>query len=97
MRRTATLLILFFCLTRAHGQNCQIKLTGHVQDDDTKETGKQLTTNEKGDFIFTNLCSGKYTLVVTHISFDTVIREIIISKDLHLDILMPMPGIHWEQ
>ncbi len=84
----------------AIGQNCSIRLTGHVQDDDTKEnlinatvkleeTGTLHTTNGKGDFVFSNLCRGTYTILITHVNCDSVIRKIVLSKDLHIDITMP--------
>jgi iron complex outermembrane receptor protein len=84
----------------AIAQSCDYKLSGHVEDVDTKEklvlatatikeTGKEIITNEKGDFIFTALCAGEYTLLVTHVSCDTVEQNITISKDYHVDILMP--------
>jgi iron complex outermembrane receptor protein len=84
----------------AIAQPCNYILSGHVEDVDTKEklvaatasikeTGKQIITNEKGDFVFTALCAGKYTLLITHVSCDTVEKKIILTKDYHIDILMP--------
>jgi len=81
-------------------QNCTIDLSGHVEDADTKEklpgavvtlkeTGMQLITDKKGDFLFNNLCSGDYTLLVSHVSCDSVIKKINIFKNHHLDIFMP--------
>ena len=84
----------------AIAQPCNYLLSGHVEDVDTneklvaatasiKETGKQIVTNEKGDFVFTALCAGEYTLLITHVSCDTVVEKIILTKDYHIDILMP--------
>ncbi len=84
----------------AIAQPCNYLLSGHVEDVDTneklvaatasiKETGKQIVTNEKGDFVFTALCAGEYTLLITHVSCDTVVKKIILTKDYHIDILMP--------
>ncbi len=81
-------------------QPCNYILSGHVEDVDTKEklvaasasikeTGKQIITNEKGDFVFTTLCAGEYTLIITHVSCDTVVKKIILTKNFHIDILMP--------
>ena len=91
---------VFLFFNVAVAQNCSINLSGHVQDDDTKdnlinatvmlkETGTRLTTNEKGDFVFSNLCRGTYTLFITHVSCDDVVRKITLSKDIHIDITMP--------
>ncbi len=95
----AILFALFFSGT-ASSQECSISLTGHVEDADTKdklpgavvilkETGMQLVTDNKGDFIFKNLCIGEYNLLVSHISCESVVRKIVVSKDLHIDIMMP--------
>ena len=84
----------------AIAQSCNYNLSGHVEDVDTKEklvlatafikeTGKQIITNEKGDFVFTALCPGDYTLLITHVSCDTVEKKITLLKDYHVDILMP--------
>lgn len=84
----------------AIAQTCDYILSGHVEDVDTKEklvlatatikeTGKEIITNEKGDFTFTALCAGEYTLLVTHVSCDTIEQKITITKDYHVDILMP--------
>lgn len=81
-------------------QSCAYTLSGHVEDEDTKEklvaataslkeTGKQIITNDKGDFVFEGLCAGEYTLLITHVSCDTVEKKITITKDYHVDILMP--------
>jgi hypothetical protein len=55
------------------GQECLIQLSGHVEESSTaekliaatiliKETGKQVTTDKKGDFLIKGLCAGNYTL-----------------------------------
>lgn len=84
----------------AVAQPCTYSLSGHVEDVDTKdklvaatvsikEMGKQIITDDKGDFKFTALCAGEYTLLITHISCDTVEKKIKLTKDYHIDILMP--------
>lgn len=75
-------------------------LSGHVEDADTRdklpgavvtirESGRQLITDEKGDFRFTNLCAGEYTLSITHISCDSIERRIQVSKNIHIDFFLP--------
>jgi iron complex outermembrane receptor protein len=49
------------------------------------ETQKTIITNENGDFVFDNLCSGNYTLQVTHVNFDTVTRTVNVKANAHLD------------
>lgn len=81
-------------------QECNFRLSGHVEDADTKdklvgavvtirETGSSLITDDKGDFVFSALCKGGYTLTITHISCDSVEKKINLNKDFHLDIVMP--------
>lgn len=81
-------------------QPCQVRLSGHVEDADTKETlpgatvrlaelDREIITDAKGDFVFFNLCEGTYTLLVTHVSCDSVTQTVHLTKDRHLDIFMP--------
>ena len=94
------ILIAIAIVNNAIAQPCTYKLSGHVEDMDTKEklvaatisikeTGKQIISNDKGDFVFTALCSGEYTLIVTHVSCDTVEKKFLLTKDYHVDIFMP--------
>lgn len=81
-------------------QHCNIKLSGHVEDADTKDklqaatviikqTGKQIITDDKGDFLFTGLCKGEYTLLITHVSCDAVEKTVTLARDNHVDVLLP--------
>lgn len=54
-----------------------------------KELGKLLITDEKGNFVFGGLCSGEYTLVITHINCEPVEKKVLLSKNVHLDIFLP--------
>lgn len=87
-------------VNNAIAQPCAYKLSGHVEDSDTKEklfaatvsikeTGKQIITDDKGNFVFSALCAGQYTLLITHVSCDAVEKKIILNKDYHVDVLMP--------
>lgn len=91
---------VFISIAGNSQQNCQTRLSGHVEDADTKETlhgatvklvelNREIVTDEKGDFVFFNLCEGVYTLLVTHVSCDSVKQTVHLSKDRHLDIFMP--------
>ena len=92
--------IAFVVCTPVYSQQCLLRFSGHVEDADTKqklpgavvtikETGSQLITDAKGDFLFKGLCSAVFTIQVTHASCDTVERKVTLAKDLHLDITMP--------
>lgn len=84
----------------ASAQECGLRLSGHIVDQDTreqlvgatillKETGARSITDEKGDFAFLGLCPGTYTLEVTHISCDSLLQTIKLLRATHLDLLMP--------
>ncbi len=92
--------ILSVAKDAAAQQNCQLRLSGHVEDADTKETlpgatvrllelDREIITDERGDFVFFNLCAGTYTLRVTHVSCDSVTLQVALSRDRHMDIFMP--------
>ena len=100
MKFLSTILFLFVFTFSSVAQSCIIKISGHIEDADTKEklpaasviileNGRQITTDAKGDFVFTGLCPGEYTLLITHISCSDVQKKIIVTKDFHLDIMMP--------
>lgn len=76
------------------------RLSGHVEDADTKEKLAAATvrlveidttviTDEKGDFVFNNLCQRDYTIIITHVDCEPVEQKISLAKDRHLDIFMP--------
>lgn len=84
----------------AFAQTCAYKLSGHVEDADTKEklqaavvrikeTAGEIITDSKGDFVFTGLCAGNYTVIIAHPGCDTVEKKITIAKDYHIDVFMP--------
>jgi iron complex outermembrane recepter protein len=92
--------LAIFITTSLIAQPCNLKLTGHVEDADTKdkliaasvfilEKKLQIITDSKADFVFNNLCAGNYTIQITHVGCDTVIRKITLAKDYHIDILLP--------
>ncbi|NJO25355.1 MAG: TonB-dependent receptor [Bacteroidia bacterium] len=100
MKFIFTIVVLFLFAGSGWAQPCSIKFSGYVEDADNKEklpvatvsikeTAKQIITNDKGDFVFTDLCAGEYILLITHESCDAVEKRIILAKDYHIDVLMP--------
>ena len=100
MKFIALFVCVFLLSATGLAQTCSIRLTGHVEDADTreklqaadvslKETGTQIVTDEKGDFVFRGLCAGNYTLLITHVSCDALEKKITLAKDYHLDVFMP--------
>ncbi|RYF88519.1 MAG: TonB-dependent receptor, partial [Chitinophagaceae bacterium] len=53
------------------------------------ELNKEIVTDAQGDFVFANLCAGKFTLRVSHVGCETVEQTINLTKSRHLDIDMP--------
>lgn len=99
MKQVFFLLLLLLCFG-TEAQQCTLILTGHIEDPDTRkklsgatvllvEQQKQITTDSKGNFSFTGLCAGNYTLKVSHVDCEPIEQKIMLVKDQHLDIDMP--------
>ncbi|MBX3255293.1 MAG: TonB-dependent receptor [Chitinophagaceae bacterium] len=80
-------------------QDCTLRLSGHVEDADTKEKlyaatvllkelNREITTDENGDFVFGQLCAGEYTLYISHVSCDPVEQKIRLDRNRHQDIFL---------
>ncbi|HZH96798.1 MAG TPA: TonB-dependent receptor, partial [Flavisolibacter sp.] len=96
MKKFFYLLFAVFCCIHLYGQDCVIRLSGHVHSTTSHEnlgaatvrlsgTTKTLVTNNNGDFVFDSLCAGTYSITVTHSSYGTVERTITLQRKLHLD------------
>jgi iron complex outermembrane receptor protein len=84
----------------AHAQNCNLRLSGHVEDSDTREklvnaiviiveVNRQVVTDSTGDFAFDSLCAGDYTIQISHEHCETTRQKIQLNKKKHLDIFLP--------
>ena len=84
----------------AAAQPCNLILSGHVQDKDTKEKlagatvflkemNARFVTDESGNFRYPGLCAGEYTVEVTHAGCEPYHTLLTVSRNLHLDVLMP--------
>lgn len=82
------------------GQTCILELKGHIEDADSKQKlagatvlidslGIELTTDDKGDFVFKGLCAGTYRLRISHVGCETVEQNVVLSKNRHIDINLP--------
>jgi iron complex outermembrane receptor protein len=92
---------VFFALA-AGGQECALRLSGHVHSTATHENlpnativlegiGPAKVTDANGDFRFEGLCAGTYTLLISHVNYDTVRQSVTLSRSQHLDIdLVPL-------
>lgn len=85
-------------------QDCTFRLSGHVHSTATHEnlagatvqlsdSNHFIITDVNGDFRFDSLCAGTYTVVITHASYDTIIRTATINnRNTHLDIDLTIAG-----
>ena len=75
----------------AQSQKCKIVLSGVVVDAsnnapldravvEIRELGLKFITDLEGHYHFYNLCEGNYTMVVNHISCDSITLKIQIQK-----------------
>ncbi len=86
-------------------QDCTFRLSGHIHSTATHENLAKATvqlvqknhvvvTDNNGDFRFDSLCTGEYSLYITHTGFDTVVRTISLTRSSHLDIdLVPLQNV----
>jgi len=95
---TALLVVLSFSVNAQ--KPCNLILSGHVEDADTKdkltsatvrivELAREITTDEKGDFQFNGLCEGDYTLLITHVDCQPLETKVPLQKDRHQDFFLP--------
>ncbi len=100
MSRFTTLLLMVLFILPVQGQDCVLVLSGHIEDADTKEKlagatilikelNVQFITDANGDFKYNNICPGTYQVEVSHAGCETVTKTITLSKNFHLDVLMP--------
>lgn len=100
MRHFFIILSLLVAFNKAGAQDCKYQLTGHIQDADTRENlagatislrelDEEFTTDDNGDFKYAGICAGTYTIEVSHAGCETVTKIVTISKNTHIDILLP--------
>ena len=97
MRRIFTTLLFSLCALLLYAGDPVVikegnKIMGHIIEDVTEEniayaavfiveTGEGTTSNEDGQFSFTDLAPGKYTLRVTAMGYETMTKEVVVSKE----------------
>lgn len=97
MRRILLFFLTFFfalVLYAANESNIKEgnKISGHVIEDGTEEniafaavliveTGEGTTSNEEGQFVFSNLAPGTYNLRVTAMGYETMTKEVVVNRD----------------
>ncbi|MBC8033129.1 MAG: TonB-dependent receptor [Chitinophagaceae bacterium] len=100
MKYFSAFLLALLAVSSLYAQTCKLRLSGHIEDADTrerleaatiliKETGSELISNAKGDFVFDELCPGTYSLLITHIDCDPLEKKVVLNGTVHLDLFMP--------
>ena len=89
-------------------QNCSFTLSGSIKSSDTKATlaastvtikeiQKSVTAGNNGEFIFRNICPGKYTVIITHVDYDTLTTTITIDSSIIQDFALQHHSISLKQ
>ncbi len=100
LRRLTGILLCVLLVGSAVAQPCSLILSGHIQDKDTKEKlsgatvfleqlDARFVTDANGDFRYPGICPGEYTIEVTHAGCEPYHARLTVTRNLHLDILMP--------
>jgi iron complex outermembrane receptor protein len=89
-----------YLTVNAQGQNCKLVLSGNVIDAsnnaplekavvEIKELGLKFVTDAKGQYHFFDLCAGNYTIVVNHISCDSVVLKTAVQRNQIKNFRLP--------
>ena len=96
-----TILFMSNYLTvNAQGQNCKLVLSGVVVDAsnnaplekavvEIKELGLKFVTDIEGHYHFYNLCAGNYTILVNHISCDSIVLKTQVQRNIIKNFRLP--------
>lgn len=92
LQKSVYLLLTIFFYNFSSAQECTIKLSGYIIDEHDKtaldfaniyilETKATTIADEKGYYEFSNLCPGKYSIIIEHIGCETDTVQIVLSKN----------------
>ncbi|PTT03900.1 TonB-dependent receptor [Flavobacterium sp. HMWF030] len=92
---------LFFLPNKGFAQNAA-KVFGKVLDDSgvtvpganvsIKETGKSTVTNENGEYAFSNIEAGTYTIIATNVGYKTFEKKIALKEGESLEVNLLLEG-----
>ena len=92
---------LFFLPNKGFAQNAA-KVFGKVLDDSgvtvpganvsIKETGKSTVTNENGEYAFSNIEVGTYTIIATNVGYKTFEKKIALKEGESLEVNLLLEG-----
>ncbi len=92
MKHCVFIIAVFLLGFTAVGQDCQLTISGKIQDFHNgepivnatiynKNTETYTTSDLEGNFVIENLCKGSYQITISHISCETKVIEIDLQKD----------------
>ncbi|WP_317900189.1 TonB-dependent receptor [Aurantibacillus circumpalustris] len=91
---------LFLISFLVKSQDCKLILRGVIEDQDNSETlgfavvkllkpEMIIQTNDKGEFVFSNLCEGEYQILVQHIGCNDTLFTIKLNKSKKILLKLP--------
>lgn len=98
-KKVLLIIAFIFVSVKSNAQNCNLSIKGHVIDETTEmpllfvnifiqEISKGTSTDDKGDFLFENICTGEYHLLFSHIGCETQKMHLDLSSDTTITILL---------
>lgn len=97
--RIILFVLICLCLV-SRAQNCRLELKGMIRDEDNSEhlsfavvkllsPEQIMQTNDKGEFVFKNLCPGKYQILVQHAGCKDSVFTVNLSKSKSFSFKLP--------
>lgn len=98
LKKVLIILFILACLSAALAQQCSFYFKGTVSSADNQmlesvslelSPGKKGTiTNSEGAFEFSDLCAGRYVLIIRHIGFEPLVDSIAVVKNLEKSYIL---------
>ncbi len=100
MKQILLFVLLMLLCASSFSQECSIKLSGHVEDSASKENlqasdikiaelNLAKTTDKTGNFSFTRICPGLYTIIITHVSTNPITVKLQLTADTLIYFNLP--------
>lgn len=100
-------IIIFLFPPLAYSQNCTYTLFGSIRDRGTKtvspgasirikETEQSVITDNDGHYHFERLCSGRYTLLISNVGYESAEISVNLLRDKEIDIFLTVKVIELE-
>lgn len=108
LKKHILLCVFSLAFSFAQSQSCKLQMKGTLIDEDNSEAlgfaiikllspDTILQTNEKGEFLFENLCAGHYELLVKHMGCNDTIFKIDLQKSRKVILKLPHSSHNLEE